>query len=264
VPFSLYVLASGSKANAYLLSDGSKRILIDAGLGIRSMTAALGAAAVRFDQIAAVFITHDHTDHVRGLGKLLEKSRAPLYASAGTLAAVDYMVPARIHTVPLNGDGVEIGSFAVQGIPVPHDAAGPMAYFVENGRHRVTVATDLGEVPRSLAAALARSTAAVLESNHDVQMLKNGPYPEILKQRILSGTGHLSNVQTAAALAACRGNGLAHVVLAHISDENNDPLLARAASAAALDSGETTLHLSSRSSSGPFLQLDGATTMFIP
>lgn len=253
---SLYVLASGSKANAFLFYDGTHRILVDAGLGIRSMTAALGSISVRFDQISAVFITHDHTDHVRGLNKLLEKSKAALYASAGTLEAVDHMIPARIRTTALNGEAVVIGEFGVRGIPVPHDAAGPLAYHLETATQRVTVATDLGEVPRELANALAHSTAAVLESNHDVQMLKNGPYPDILKFRILSSTGHLSNVQTAAALTACRGNGLRHVVLAHISDENNDPDLARAASSAALLGTETQLHLTSRTTSGPFLTLE--------
>lgn len=252
----LFVLASGSKANAVLLSNGTHRILIDAGLGIRSMTAALGAISVRFDQISAVLLTHDHTDHVRGLMKLLEKSRAPLYASAGTLNAVDWMVPARIHTAALNGQAVEIGTFAVRGIPVPHDAAGPLAYHLESGPHRITLATDLGEVPADLADALRHSTCAVFESNHDVDMLRAGSYPEILKRRILSGTGHLSNVQSAEALAQCRGNGLRHAVLAHISDENNHPDLAREAVSAALDPEETALHVTSRSASGPFLNLN--------
>jgi phosphoribosyl 1,2-cyclic phosphodiesterase len=255
VPLQLFVLASGSKANAVLLCDGPHKILIDAGLGIRSMTAALGSISVRLDQISAVLITHDHSDHVRGLNKLLDKSRAPVYASAGTLNALDYMIPARIQTTALNGEMVEIGSFAVRGMVVPHDAAGPLAYHIVSGAHRVTVATDLGEVPKELAAALQKSTCAVFESNHDVRMLKDGSYPEILKQRILSSMGHLSNAQTAAALKACRGNGLRQVVLAHISDENNDPELARRASTAALEGTGTELYLSSRTTSGPFLDL---------
>jgi phosphoribosyl 1,2-cyclic phosphodiesterase len=256
VSLQLFVLASGSKANAMLLCNGSHRLLIDAGLGVRSMTTALGSVSVRFDQISAVLLTHDHTDHVRGLSKLLEKSRAPLYASANTLDAVDWLVPARIRTVPLNGEAVEIGAFAVRGISVPHDAAGPLAYHFETGSQRVTLATDLGEVPPELAAALAHSQSIVLESNHDVEMLRTGAYPEILKRRILSNMGHLSNAQTAAALAECRGNGLRTVVLAHISDENNDPELAHQASSAVLDTAQTSLHLTSRTSSGPFLTLD--------
>lgn len=256
MPLTLSVLASGSKANALLLSTGQTTILIDAGLGIRTLLPALHRAGARPEQLAAVFITHEHTDHVRGLTSLLARARCPVYASAGTLAAVDYMLPARSKTAALTAAAVDVGGVAVRGIPVPHDAAGPLAYCVETDGHRVTIATDLGVVPPELSAALAHSTCVVLESNHDEALLLAGPYPEILKQRIRSELGHLSNAQTAAALADCRGNGLRHVVLAHLSDENNEPALARAATAAALNGTAAELHVTTRSATGPFLNLD--------
>ncbi len=212
MPLSLSVLASGSKANAILLSDGATRILIDSGLGIRTMTSALLSANTRLDQLTAILLTHEHTDHVRGLAKLLERTKVQLYASEGTLNAVDWMVPNRIRKTVMNGNTVEIGGFAVRAIAVPHDAAEPLAYHFEHGAHRLTHATDLGEVPAPLAQALAHSTCAVFESNHDVAMLQNGSYPPLLKQRIRSSRGHLSNDQSAAALAKCRGNGLRTVV----------------------------------------------------
>ena len=252
---TLSILASGSKANAILICEDKTRILIDAGLGIRLMTAALGEVSVRLGDLSAVLITHEHTDHVRGLAKLLERSKAPIYASAQTLTAVDYMLPARVRATAMNGESLEIGSFAVHGIPVPHDASGPLAYHLQSGGHRITVATDLGEVPSELSPVLAKSNTLVFESNHDEQMLIGGSYPEFLKERILSEYGHLSNRQCAAALSACKGNGLKTVVLAHLSDENNRPELARASAEKALEDSGAELYVTTRTASGPFLNL---------
>jgi phosphoribosyl 1,2-cyclic phosphodiesterase len=249
------VLASGSKANAILICEDKTKILIDAGLGIRNMMAALAEIQVRITDLSAILITHEHTDHVRGLAKLLERTKMPLYASAETLEAVDYMVPARVRTTAMNDEMVEIGPFAVQGIPVPHDASGPRAYHLQMGTHRITLATDLGEVPPALAAVLAHSNTLIFESNHDEQMLRDGSYPEFLKERIRSKFGHLSNRQSAEALAECKGNGLRTVVLAHLSDENNLPELARESAQAVLKDTGVDLHVTTRSTAGPFLEL---------
>jgi phosphoribosyl 1,2-cyclic phosphodiesterase len=255
VSVTLSVLASGSKANAILICEDKTKILIDAGLGIRNMTAALTEVGLRPTDLTAILITHEHTDHVRGLAKLLERSHVSLYASAATLAAVDYMTPARVRTTAMNGETVQIGSFAVHGISVPHDASGPLAYHLQTGTHRITLATDLGEVPPALSEILAHSTALIFESNHDEQMLRDGSYPDFLKTRILSSNGHLSNRQSAEALAKCKGNGLQAVVLAHLSDENNLPELARASAHDALKDTGAELHVTTRSTSGPFLEL---------
>jgi phosphoribosyl 1,2-cyclic phosphodiesterase len=255
VSVSISVLASGSKANAILICEDKTKILIDAGLGIRNMTAALNEVRVRPTEISALLITHEHTDHVRGLAKLLERGHMPVYASAETLDAVDFMLPARIRTTAMNGDSVEIGAFAVHGIPVPHDASGPMAYHLQTGAHRITLATDLGEVPPELSEVLAHSTALIFESNHDEKMLREGSYPDFLKARILSSYGHLSNRQSAEALSECKGNGLRVVVLAHLSDENNLPELARASAHKALLGSGADLHVTTRSAMGPFLEL---------
>jgi phosphoribosyl 1,2-cyclic phosphodiesterase len=252
----IFILASGSKANAVLLCEGNTRILIDAGLGIRNMTAALGTAGLRINQLAAVLLTHEHTDHVRGLNSLLSHTYLPVYATVGTLGAVDWMIPMRSKVAAMDHETWEIGPFAVRAIPVPHDAAEPCGFCVQVGKHQLTFATDLGEVPEELSAALAHSNFIMLESNHDKQMLLAGSYPEILKQRILSHLGHLSNAQAAAALKAAQGNGLATVVLAHLSDENNDPALARAASEEALVGSGAALHVTTRGAMGPFLNLD--------
>jgi phosphoribosyl 1,2-cyclic phosphodiesterase len=251
----LAILSSGSKANSIFLKCADTRILIDAGLGIRNLIFALETLHERVDRLDAIFITHEHTDHVRGLARLLPKCRATLYASAGTLTCLDTMIPTRIKTVSMGHDEFEVGPLAVRAIPIPHDAAEPLAYTFLSGTTRVTIATDLGEVPRDVATALEHSTIAVFESNHDVEMLRVGSYPEDLKRRILSRHGHLSNEQSAAALAACRGNGLEHVVLAHISAENNDPALALRTALNALDGTPTRVHLTRQMTVGPVIDI---------
>jgi phosphoribosyl 1,2-cyclic phosphodiesterase len=256
VSLQVFILASGSKANAVLLCEGDTRVLIDAGLGIRSLTQALGTAGLRINQLSAVLLTHEHTDHVRGLNSLLSHASAPLYASAGTLKAVAWMLPARAKVTAMDKKTHEIGSFAVRAIPVPHDAAEPCGYCVKTRSQQLTFATDLGEVPVELADALAHSTFAMLESNHDAKMLRYGSYPEFLKERIRSSTGHLSNTQAARALKAAAGNGLSTVVLAHLSDENNDPALAHRVASKALSGSGIALHVTTRSAMGPFLNLE--------
>jgi phosphoribosyl 1,2-cyclic phosphodiesterase len=252
---SLFVLASGSRSNAIIISADKTHILIDAGLGIRTMTAALSECGLEPSKLAALFITHEHSDHIRGLERLLSRTHIPVYASEGTLKFVDYMVPARCRSVAMNGQAVQIGDFTIHGIKVPHDASGPLAYHIEYHDQRIIVATDLGEVPDELSALLKHATCAVLESNHDMDMLLNGSYPELLKDRIRSSNGHLSNDQCAAALAECRGNGLRTVVLAHISDENNDPEIARTVVSKVLRDTGAELHVTSRTAIGPFLSL---------
>jgi len=256
VSLQVFILASGSKANAVLLCEGNTRILIDAGLGIRSLTQALGTAALRINQLSAVLLTHEHSDHVRGLGSLLGHTGLPVYATAGTLGAVDGVIPVRSKVTAMDHKTREIGPFAVRAIPVPHDASEPCGFCVQTESHQLTFATDLGEVPAQLADALLHSSFAMLESNHDARMLRCGSYPEFLKERIRSPFGHLSNTQTAAALKTAKGNGLQTVVLAHLSDENNDPALARRVVAKALAGSGVALHVTTRGAMGPFLNLE--------
>jgi phosphoribosyl 1,2-cyclic phosphodiesterase len=251
----LYIIASGSKGNALFLQQGNTRILIDCGIGIRALTHTLDTIGVRPSRLDAVLITHEHSDHIRGLGLLLKKTEIPVYASAGTLARMSEVIPRGFPTVSMNGTAKMIGEFTVNSIQIPHDAAEPVAYHLTAGGHRITVATDLGEVPKSLTPILASSTCLVLESNHDVHMLESGSYPDYLKERIRSRYGHLSNGQTAHALKPLRENGLRHVVLAHLSDENNDPALARESAQKALHDSAAKVHVTAQGMVGPFLDL---------
>jgi phosphoribosyl 1,2-cyclic phosphodiesterase len=254
--FSLSILASGSRGNALILNTGDTKILIDCGLGVRTLFPLLQSVGVYHKDLTAILITHEHTDHVRGLDRVLNHTHAALYATAGTLAAIDYKVPARTTVTALKHEPFEIGAVTVRAIPTPHDASEPVAYHFTLNHHRLTVATDLGEVTPDVAAALANSTVAVFESNHDEAMLKNGSYPELLKRRIRSNLGHLSNRQCAEALRACRDTELKTVILAHLSDENNDPAIARASAQTVLSGSGCDLHVTRQGATGPYLKFD--------
>jgi phosphoribosyl 1,2-cyclic phosphodiesterase len=256
VNLSLFILASGSRGNALVVSNGAAKIMIDCGLGVRILMPLLQSAGIHAKDLNAVLITHEHADHMRGLERFLNHTRAELYATEGTLAAIDHAVPARTKTCTVKRDAFEINGVEIRAIPVPHDANEPVAYHLTIGPHHLTVATDLGEVTGEIHSALKQSTITVFESNHDEGMLENGSYPAILKSRIRSDTGHLSNRQCAAALQSCKDTELTTVILAHLSDENNDPALARVSAEAALDGQSCDLYVTRQGVTGPFLRFD--------
>ena len=253
---SLCVLASGSRGNALLINTGDTRILVDCGLGVRTLFPLLQSVGVNGKELSAILITHEHSDHTRGLERVLNHTRAELFASEGTLACIDRVIPARTKVNVVRRESFEIGKVTVRAIPVPHDAAEPFGYHFTFNDHRLTVATDLGEVTPELDQALKQSTVAVLESNHDEIMLQNGSYPAFLKERIRSEFGHLSNRQCAAALKACHDTDLTTVVLAHLSDENNDPAVARQSAEAAILGRTCALHVTRQGATGPYLKFD--------
>ena len=219
-----------------LCSEG-KALILDAGFPLKEVRRRLDDAGVGLSEIAGVLITHEHTDHARGIGKFLYHGRAPVAANAGTAAAlrstfgVDGVQPLA------NGEQVTFGGFLVRPIAVPHDSADCAGYEIEFGERRLLYATDLGAVPEALVEAGRRSDIAVLESNHDRDMLWGGTYPQFLKERIAGGRGHLSNEQAAQAVAKMAGGRLRKVVLAHLSQENNRPEAAVLAVKGALRAG---------------------------
>jgi phosphoribosyl 1,2-cyclic phosphodiesterase len=251
----LFVLASGSKANSVLLRDGDTRIMIDAGLGIRKMMTAMESIGEHPRNLSAIFITHEHADHTRGLNRLAPHARVKVFGSLGTILSLEDKVHAKQELVAINGMAIQVGPFWVSAIPVSHDAAEPTAYHILTDHEQITIATDLGEVSPELSDALMHSTCTVLESNHDEKLLEYGSYPQVLKDRIRSSMGHLSNRQTAEALTACRENGLRHVILAHISEENNDPALALSTAKHALKGTDADVYLTAQQTMGPFIEL---------
>ena len=217
------MLASGSKGNAaYIELDGT-RLLIDAGISARRITRSLADLGVDAASLDGVFVTHEHSDHIKGLPTLLKQYRLPLFAPPATLRAIgeSLAVPEDTFT-PLAGD-VMLGSVAVKSFSTLHDAASPVGYAV-CGSEKCALATDLGFLTNDVMAAIEGSDVLILEANHDRELLQSGSYPWRLKQRILSNRGHLSNSAAAWALVRLKKRPRA-VFLAHMSQENNRPAL---------------------------------------
>ena len=228
-------LASGSKANATLVEVGATRLLVDCGLGPRILAARLAEAGVAPASIDAVIVTHEHIDHVKGLAQAVAKWHWPVVGTAGTLAGTRDVPAGR--QVPLDyGQAWSIGHCQVELVAVPHDATQPAAIVVTSLRTgaRLGLATDLGHVPEPLCAAFERLDYLIFESNHCETMLRNGPYPPFLQARISSENGHLSNRQAGALLQRVAHKGLRQVLLAHLSQQNNEPAVALEAATIAL------------------------------
>ena len=221
----LSVLASGSKGNAVLVEMDGTRLLVDVGIGLRRLKACLTALGLSLDALDGVLLTHEHRDHVAGLWALLREVPLPVYSRPGTIAALpqrELLPSACLH--PFRGD-MTLGAVQVAPFPLSHDAAEPVGYRVRGSR-TCTVATDLGFVTGAVQDAIEGTDALVLEANHDPATLRQGRYPWPLKQRILSNRGHLSNLDAAWTLARMKKRP-AQVFLAHLSEENNRPALAK-------------------------------------
>lgn len=217
------VLASGSKGNATFVDADGVRLLIDAGIGIRRLTSELRQLGTSPQELTAILITHEHSDHVRNLEMLLRYSDAPVYTRPKTWDMIAPPCPPERYRVL--HDRAHIGGVAVRAFSVMHDVIDPVGYSIIRGDEQCTVATDLGRVTDDVLRELETATTVVLEANHDLAMLKGGEYPWMLKQRILGPYGHLANRDTAEALARLR-HLPRRVLLAHISQQNNTPQLA--------------------------------------
>ncbi|MFH1681301.1 MAG: MBL fold metallo-hydrolase [Candidatus Eisenbacteria bacterium] len=218
-------LGSGSKGNAYVVGEDGAYVLVDCGISSRRLCRALERAGVPIDAIEGILVSHEHRDHVSGLESFRRKCPAPLYATYGTLDCISR--PGRGPTHPIEaGRPFAIGPFRIHPFSVCHDAVDPVGFRVESGSGPVAFATDLGSVNEAVRRAISGVRALVIESNHDEEMLRAGSYPWYLKERILSDFGHLSNRASQAALAGSAHEGLEVVLLAHLSEENNDPELA--------------------------------------
>ena len=232
-------LASGSAGNATLVeaSDGLARtlVLIDCGLGWRQLSAALAHCALTPEDIDAVFVTHEHGDHVGSAPLLAARHRAALWTSAGTAEAMRVGGFEGAVQIARDGQVFSIGALQIRPFTVPHDAREPLQLRCSDGARDLGILTDLGHVTPYVINQLAQCHALMLESNHDPAMLATSRYPEFLKRRVSGAHGHLSNEQAATALAQLRHDALNTVVAAHLSERNNLPLLARGALAAALN-----------------------------
>jgi phosphoribosyl 1,2-cyclic phosphodiesterase len=221
------LLASGSRGNALLVSSGQTRILVDAGLSAREICRRLELVGVAADSIDALLVTHEHSDHIRGLGPLARRLKLPVYIHTDLVGSLkDVGVPTAVREFDESQE-LLIGDLSVRPFPITHDARCPVGFTVEGARGKVGIATDLGIATRLVAERLRGCRALVLEANHDEEMLRDGPYPWQLKQRVRSKHGHLSNLDSARLLENLLWDGLDAVLLAHLSETNNCPELAR-------------------------------------
>ncbi|MCX7148665.1 MAG: MBL fold metallo-hydrolase [Rhodocyclales bacterium] len=227
-------LGSGSRGNALLVEAGNTRVLIDAGFGPREMSRRLQRLGLAADDVDAVLVTHEHSDHIGGVFACARRFDWAVLLTHGTLAACrDDGADARI-TIIDSHESLSVGDIRVHPFPVPHDAREPVQFVLADGARRLGVLTDAGHVTAHMVAMLDACDALVLECNHDAQMLAQGSYPQALKHRIGGLWGHLDNVAAASLLSQLAGPSLRHVVAAHLSEENNSPALAQAALSAAL------------------------------
>ncbi|HET7772891.1 MAG TPA: MBL fold metallo-hydrolase [Burkholderiaceae bacterium] len=252
-------LGSGSEGNALLVEYDSglglapTRILLDCGFGLRALTARLAERSLAPSDLHAIFITHEHGDHVSGAYTVARRIAAPLFMSRGTYLSSGG-----------EGEGVEarfiragevqpIGDIEVTPWAVPHDAREPLQYSFSAGGRRLVVLTDLGSITPGVLRMVGGADALVLECNHDETMLRQSDYPPSLKQRILGAWGHLSNTQAAALLAEADTRCLKAVHAAHLSQSNNRPDLARAALATALGADEEEIGILAQHSVGDWI-----------
>lgn len=222
-------LFSGSSGNCYLVGSGKDNILIDIGKNAKTIERALTDLHISIDSIRAIFITHEHTDHIAGLSVFASRYKIDVYASAGTLQALEEKgcLNGKFECKVIDSKGAGAGDMHIIPFSTPHDSRESIGYkiFTPDGRV-VAVATDLGEMTDEVRSCLAGSDLVVLESNHDTRMLENGSYPYYLKRRIASPTGHLCNGQCAHELPFLAQSGTTRFFLAHLSRENNHPDLA--------------------------------------
>ncbi len=218
------VFASGSTGNCSLVQDGESELLIDAGISLRRIAAGMSAVGAKPDGLCGVLVTHEHTDHVSGLAMLSKRHGVPIYTTRtianrlrGMMPGIDGLVN---EIVP--GESFFARSMCVTAFPTPHDSADSVGYRVESGAV-LGFATDTGHITDEMKWGLLGADTAVIEANHDEEMLRYGGYPVFLKRRILSDTGHLSNTDCGILAKTLAENGTRRIILGHLSRENNRP-----------------------------------------
>ena len=256
----VHILGSGSEGNATVLESAQQRILIDAGFGVRNLAQRLKSVGIEPESISALIVTHEHQDHVRGAGAAARRWNLPVYATAGTLKSKptgdvgrgtgESALPVSVAIEPTAGrkkkrivkhvvdtrTEVQLDDFTIRFIRAPHDAREPVSLIatVKSTGERVGIAYDIGHITERFISHFTEVDVLLVESNHDEAMLRTGPYPWSLKQRVAGPNGHLSNAECGLMAKACVHRGLRHLVLCHLSKVNNKPDMALRAMRSAL------------------------------
>ena len=229
-------LFSSSSGNCTYIGTQNGAILVDAGASYKGICEAINNVGGSIDEVTAVFVTHEHGDHIKGLKTLLNKTKATVLASEKTMEALASYnaLPTNANVVVLNGL-TEVGGIVANRFATSHDCEGSSGYsFILPDKKRITICTDSGIVTEEMRTAIKGSDLVLLESNHDIEMLKRGPYQPHLKVRIMSDLGHLSNNACAGELVSLLNSGTTRFILGHLSQQNNTPMLAKATAEAAL------------------------------
>lgn len=247
MPSEVIMLFSSSKGNCCLVKNGSEAFLIDAGVSAKRIETALREVGTDPASLRAVFLTHEHSDHIAGLNQLCKRYGLPVYAPPGCVEPLASLCPDAIPFVRPFAPGtvVNLDRSRVYAVATPHDAAGSVGFRMDLSGELLGYFTDIGFLTASILKAISGCHRLVIESNHDVDMLRCGPYPEPLKRRILGEYGHLSNAACASLLPHLPAYGTKRILLAHLSEQNNTPAIAYEESAArlrdALSAGTVTL-----------------------
>lgn len=250
VMVSVSILASGSRGNCTLISSSRTRILVDAGLSARETFRRMQMVGESPHSLSGIVISHEHSDHVAGLCTLAKKLRIQVYMTGAAHDSFERSERDKEQEGPVlarcehfrSGHAFQIGDISVMPFTIPHDAADPVAFTLRAEGVKVGVVTDLGYMPASVAQHIRGCDVLMIESNHDLEMLRIGPYPWSVKQRVMSRLGHLSNDALADFFRSEYDGGAAFVVLAHLSEHNNHPEIARTAAERALSDRLSLLH----------------------
>lgn len=221
-------LASSSSGNCAIVSHEGTHILIDAGISMRRIMKSLAELDLKPNDLSGILITHEHSDHIGGIKMMSKHYEIPIYASEGVAEALCAMLPETAEQIAFFKAGYEfeLGYITVRSFLTPHDTPESVGYRLHGGSHSISFVTDLGCVTKEIMHAVTGADLAVIEANHDIDLLKNGTYPYFLKKRILANRGHLSNVDSGKLARELITSGTKRVILAHLSRENNTPGLA--------------------------------------
>jgi phosphoribosyl 1,2-cyclic phosphodiesterase len=255
---TLYIasLNSGSNGNCYYVGNQDEAVLIDAGLSCRETERRMRRLGLPLDRVRAIFISHEHDDHIRGLEVLSRRYQLPVYITAPTLEQCRFPPDPQLVRSFRESETVSIGGLSVLAFTKAHDASDPYSFVVSSPTVRIGVFTDIGAVCDNLVRHFTQCHAAFLETNYDEEMLENGRYPWPLKNRIRGGHGHLSNRQALELFAAYRPPFMSHLLLAHLSQDNNRPELAQALFESL--GGGITISVASRHGESEVYAIDGA------
>lgn len=213
-------LGSGSSGNATLVSDGIDTLLVDCGFTIKETVSRLARLNLKPEDISAILVTHEHSDHMKGVGPLARKFSLPVYMTQGTHVSRDYGRLPEINIIH-NYQDFSIGQIQISPVAVPHDAREPSQFVLSAGGISLGILTDLGSITPHVTEAYSECDGLLIEANHDLDMLARGPYPQSLKSRVASNWGHLNNMQTRHFLESIDLSHVQHIVIGHISSKNN-------------------------------------------